>query len=110
MVGQNIAGHTKRAVTNTLLFILFAVGNIAGPFFFREQDAPKYTLAISSIIVFFVITLFSGIGLRVVMILENKRRDRLYGKVENLEQRMNGMRLGMHDKTDNENVDFRYVL
>ncbi|KAH8885747.1 MFS general substrate transporter [Thozetella sp. PMI_491] len=110
MVGQNIAGHTKRAVTNTLLFILFAVGNIAGPFFFRDQDAPKYTLAITSILIFFIITLFSGVGLRIVMILENRRRDREYGKLENLEQKAEGIRLGMHDKTDNENVDFRYVL
>jgi MFS transporter, ACS family, allantoate permease len=110
IVGQNIAGHTKRAVTNTLLFVLFAVGNIAGPFFFREQDAPKYTLAIASIIAFFVITLFSGIGLRIVMTLENRRRDKKYGKLENMEQKLDGMRLGMLDKTDNENTDFRYVL
>lgn len=93
-----------------MLFILFAVGNIAGPFFFRAEDAPRYTLAITSILVFFVITLFSGIGLRVVMSLENRRRDRKYGKLENLEQKMDGIRLGMHDKTDNENMDFRYVL
>ncbi|KAH9890325.1 MFS general substrate transporter [Xylariomycetidae sp. FL2044] len=110
IVGQNIAGHTKRAVTNTLLFILFAAGNIAGPFFFRDEDAPRYVLAITSILVFFVITLLSAIGLRIVMILENRRRDHKYGKVEAVEQKVEGMRLGMHDKTDNENIEFRYVL
>ncbi|KAL7622755.1 hypothetical protein AAE478_006433 [Parahypoxylon ruwenzoriense] len=49
IVGQNIAGHTKRAFTNTLLFIVYAAGNIVGPFFFRDQDAPKYVLAITDL-------------------------------------------------------------
>lgn len=51
MIGQNIAGHTKRAATNVLLFMAFAAGNIAGPFFFRTQDAPKYVLAITIILI-----------------------------------------------------------
>lgn len=51
IIGQNIAGHTKRAVTNAILLIFFAAGNIAGPFFFRSQDAPKYVLAITIILV-----------------------------------------------------------
>jgi hypothetical protein len=51
IIGQNIAGHTKRAVTNATLWIFFSAGNIAGPFFFRSQDAPEYVLAITIILV-----------------------------------------------------------
>ena len=51
IIGQNVAGHTKRAATNVLLFMAFSAGNIAGPFFFRSQDAPKYVLAITIILV-----------------------------------------------------------
>ncbi|KAJ9134024.1 MFS general substrate transporter [Pleurostoma richardsiae] len=110
IVGQNVAGHTKRAFTNTLLFIIFAAGNIAGPFLFRSQDAPKYVLAITTILVFFCAALISAVLLRFYMIVQNKRRDSRFGRLEGLEERLDGMRLGMHDKTDLENVDFRYVL
>lgn len=44
------------------------------------------------------------------MIMENKRRDSRFGRLDGLEEKLDGMRLGMHDKTDLENVDFRYVL
>ncbi|EMR64278.1 putative allantoate permease protein [Eutypa lata UCREL1] len=110
IVGQNIAGHTKRAFTNTLLFIVFAAGNIAGPFFFRSQDAPKYVLAITTILVFFCAALFCAIALRYYMVLQNRIRDRKFGALETSEEKLDGMRLGMHDKTDLENSDFRYVL
>ncbi|RDW69784.1 hypothetical protein BP6252_08804 [Coleophoma cylindrospora] len=110
IVGQNVSGHTKRAVTNTMLFIIFAAGNIAGPFFFRAQDAPKYVLAITIILVCFCISLMCAITLRWWMIRENKRRDAQFGPVESMQDKRDGMRLGMHDKTDLENPDFRYVL
>jgi MFS transporter, ACS family, allantoate permease len=51
-----------------------------------------------------------AILLRVYMIVENKRRDRQFGALEITEEKLDGMRLGMHDKTDLENVGFRYVL
>ncbi|KAI1339384.1 major facilitator superfamily domain-containing protein [Xylariaceae sp. FL0016] len=110
IVGQNVAGHTKRAFTNTLLLIVFAAANIGGPFFFRSQDAPEYVLAIASILVFFCVALFCAISLRLYMMFENRRRDRQYGAVTSTGDMVDGMRLGMHDKTDLENPDFRYVL
>jgi ACS family allantoate permease-like MFS transporter len=110
IVGQNVAGHTKRATTNTMLFIVFAAANIGGPFLFRNQDAPKYVLAITTILVFFCAALLSAVALRYWMILQNRRRDGQFGRLEGLDEKLDGMRLGMHDKTDLENVDFRYVL
>ncbi|KAH9886180.1 major facilitator superfamily domain-containing protein [Xylariomycetidae sp. FL2044] len=111
IVGQNVAGHTKRAFTNTLLLIIFAAGNIAGPFFFRSEDAPEYLLAIASILVFFCVAFFCAIALRFYMVFENRRRDRVFGALgSSSEDKIDGMRLGMHDKTDLENTDFRYVL
>ncbi|KAF4125412.1 MFS family permease [Geosmithia morbida] len=110
IIGQNIAGHTKRATTNTLMLIIFSTGNIAGPFFFRERDAPKYVLAISVIMVCLCAALFCALALRMYMMWENRRRDRLYGTTEDVEDCSDGMNLGMHDKTDLENPDFRYLL
>lgn len=89
---------------------MYAVGNIAGPFFFRSEDAPQYVLAITSILVFLGIALVCAIALRVLFIIENKRRDTIYGTVGSLGDEAEGVRMGMHDKTDSENKDFRYVL
>ncbi|KAF9738893.1 hypothetical protein PMIN06_010363 [Paraphaeosphaeria minitans] len=110
IIGQNIAGHTKRAFTNAIMLIIFAAGNIAGPFFFRSQDAPRYVLAITTILVCFCLALFCALALRFYMIWENRRRDRVFGVLETVDDQVDGMRLGMHDKTDLENPDFRYVL
>ncbi|KAK1471774.1 allantoate permease [Colletotrichum tamarilloi] len=110
IVGQNVAGHTKRAFTNTMLLMVFAAGNIAGPFFFRSQDAPKYVLAIAVVLVCFCAALLTAIVLRLYMAWQNRRRDSKYGNVDGVEEKVDGMRLGMHDKTDLENLDFRYVL
>ncbi|KAK1472841.1 hypothetical protein CABS01_16132 [Colletotrichum abscissum] len=109
IVGQNVAGHTKRAFTNTMLLMVFAAGNIAGPFFFRSQDAPKYFLAIAVVLVCFCAALLTAIVLRLYMAWQNRRRDSKYGNVDGVEK-VDGMRFGMHDKTDLENLDFRYVL
>ncbi|EXF80792.1 hypothetical protein CFIO01_01163 [Colletotrichum fioriniae PJ7] len=42
----NIAGHTKKVVTSACLFLGYCVGNIAGPFFYKSDQAPKYELGI----------------------------------------------------------------
>ncbi|WYZ35856.1 hypothetical protein EsH8_X_000503 [Colletotrichum jinshuiense] len=42
----NIAGHTKKVVTSACLFLGYCVGNIAGPFFYKSNQAPKYELGI----------------------------------------------------------------
>lgn len=36
----NTAGHTKKVVTNAVLFLGYCTGNLAGPFFYK--DAQKY--------------------------------------------------------------------
>lgn len=110
IIGQNVAGHTKRAFTNAMMLIISAAGNIAGPFFSRDQDAPRYVLAIASILVFFCAALLCALALRFYMVWENRRRDRVYGALETVDDKVDGMRLGMHDKTDLENPDFRHVL
>lgn len=44
-MAANVAGHTKRSVSSTLLSAAVAVGGIIGPYALRPQDAPKYHLA-----------------------------------------------------------------
>ncbi|KAF3801999.1 putative transporter [Colletotrichum gloeosporioides] len=37
----NIAGHTKKVVTSACLFLGYCVGNIAGPFIYKSDQAPN---------------------------------------------------------------------
>lgn len=50
----NTAGHTKKVVTNAVLFLGYCTGNIAGPFFYKTDQAPRYELGIWSMIVRYV--------------------------------------------------------
>ena len=46
----NIAGHTKKVVTNAVLFLGYCTGNIAGPFFYKGEQSPTYPLGIWSMV------------------------------------------------------------
>ena len=92
-----MAGHTQRASTNTLMFITYTAGSTAGPIFFRTHDAPEYVLAIPSMLVLCA-GLLRAVLLRIHMTMENRRRDRRYGRMEGLEEKLDAMLMGMHDK------------
>lgn len=34
----NTAGHTKKVVTNAVLFLGYCTGNLAGPFFYKDAQ------------------------------------------------------------------------
>ncbi|KOC08309.1 putative MFS allantoate transporter [Aspergillus flavus AF70] len=109
----NIAGHTKKVVTNAMIFIGVCAGNIAGPFFYKEAQAPRYPLGIWSMIVSHFVEILLVIVLRTTLAWENRRRDRLQGigpGGEGEEARQWEMdRTAFSDLTDKENLNFRYV-
>ncbi|PIG89169.1 MFS allantoate transporter [Aspergillus arachidicola] len=109
----NIAGHTKKVVTNAMIFIGVCAGNIAGPFFYKEAQAPRYPLGIWSMIVSHFVEILLVIVLRTALAWENRRRDRLQGigsGGEGEEARQWEMdRTAFSDLTDKENLNFRYV-
>lgn len=73
----NTAGHTKKVFTNAMLFLGYCTGNIAGPFFYKTNQSPRYEMGIWSMIVSHLIEVVVIITLRVVLSTENKRRDRI---------------------------------
>lgn len=105
----NTAGYTKKVVTTAALFMGYAVGNIAGPFFYLAEQAPEYTLGIWSMIVSSVIGIVAILLLWLLMWMENRRRDRAQIL---LPDRRAGSGLDVTasaDLTDWENVNFRYI-
>ncbi|KXH66044.1 hypothetical protein CSAL01_05840 [Colletotrichum salicis] len=101
----NIAGHTKKVVTSACLFLGYCVGNIAGPFFYKSDQAPKYELGIWSMIVAHLLEVVVVIALRFLLKWENDRRDRVQGEVAEVD--LDATAFG--DLTDCENLNFRYV-
>ncbi|KAJ3957521.1 hypothetical protein N0V92_005917 [Colletotrichum tropicale] len=101
----NIAGHTKKVVTSACLFLGYCVGNIAGPFFYKSDQAPKYELGIWSMIVAHLLEVVIVIALRFLLKWENERRDRSQGEVAEVD--LDATAFG--DLTDQENMNFRYI-
>ncbi|PWY85997.1 MFS allantoate transporter [Aspergillus heteromorphus CBS 117.55] len=102
----NIAGHTKKVITNAMIFLGVCAGNIAGPFFYRSDQAPRYTLGIWSMIVSNFIEIALIILLRVVLAWENRRRDALQsGDRPDLGRDQTAF----SNLTDKQNLNFRYV-
>lgn len=108
----NIAGHTKKVVANACLFVGYCVGNIAGPFFYKENQAPVYSLGIWSMIVSHLLEVVVVSLLWFLLRRENRKRDQL----QNIEDTADPGRqeaemdsTAFSDLTDKENSNFRYI-
>ncbi|KAL4977142.1 major facilitator superfamily domain-containing protein [Aspergillus desertorum] len=117
------AGHTKKTTVIAMYHVGYGLGNIISPQLFQPQWKPRYRptwwiiLAIAAILPMIIIII-----LRVYLVRENKRRDRLQaadqvvsnGVVEMLDS--DGSQVArvvdnsQMDLTDRENLTFRYVL
>ncbi|KAI9647906.1 hypothetical protein NHQ30_004295 [Ciborinia camelliae] len=104
----NTAGHTKKILTNATLFIGFCVGNIAGPFFYKSSQAPKYTLGIWSIIVCHLLEVVLILMLRGLLKRDNRKRDVMQGlDVKRRVGEGQGQGQGRGDEFTNEDVEER---
>lgn len=100
----NIAGHTKKVTASGILFIGYCVGNIAGPFFYKSNQAPVYSLGIWSMVVSHLLEVFCVALLLWYLRSENKRRDESQGITN---ERCVG---ALEDMSDKKNLNFRYIF
>ncbi|KAJ5209300.1 hypothetical protein N7449_003679 [Penicillium cf. viridicatum] len=109
IVTSNVAGFSKKSVVSSLLFIAYCVGNIVGPQFFLASEEPSYPTGIKASMSGLILSLFFLLCLYSYYTWENRRRDRLYGS---LEQITVGAELQdeLSNKTDREIESFRYLL
>ena len=91
-----------------VLTVCLAVGNIVGPQFFRTSQAPTYRLGIGAMLCCFAIMGATGIVYGVLVNIENKRRDRLFG-LPGKDRVTLGLEIEALDQTDGQNTEFRYV-
>ncbi|KAL0574003.1 hypothetical protein V5O48_007947 [Marasmius crinis-equi] len=75
LITSNVAGQTKKQVLAAMIWLGACVGNIAGPFFYRGQDAPYYRLGVGSMLVSNCVELCIFLILRLHFIRANRIRD-----------------------------------
>ncbi|KAI0707432.1 MFS general substrate transporter [Cerioporus squamosus] len=110
MISNNIGGFTKKTFTTAVTFIGFCVGNILGPHFLIDSEAPRYRTGTMAMFVGYIIKTVFHLALGAYMLWSNIDRDRKHGKVASEEDQLKGEEAGMHDLTEFENPYHRYVL
>lgn len=102
LMASNVAGSTKRTLYGSGAAIASALGNLTGPYLFQEDQKPHYPLGYNSIMFCMSLNIVGCIILYIYWRLENRRRNKLYGKPKTKE--------AFSDMTDKQNRDFRYQL
>ena len=103
---SNVAGHTKRVISMSLVAASFSIGSIIGPQTFQAKEAPNYTSAKITVLA----TQSAGALLACVLFLyyvwANKRKN-----AEPVEDTLDGHKMEYlyGDQTDKQNKTFRYV-
>ncbi|KAI0165748.1 major facilitator superfamily domain-containing protein [Xylariaceae sp. FL1272] len=102
----NTAGQTKKSVAFSVVQFGYAVGNLIGPQTFLSWQAPKYRGAIIAMLTSYAVCVVIMLAYLALGTWENKRRDRKYGKPEEVHQ---GTVEGFVDVSDMQQTNFRYT-
>ena len=108
MISNNTLGYTKKATVNGLQILAYAAGNWIGPQTFRSTQAPEYFDGKLMVAIMYALAAATLIIIRVVNILENKRRDRR--AIDEPASSSATVGTEFLDLTDFEQPAFRYVL
>ncbi|KAI5286137.1 hypothetical protein KEM54_000033 [Ascosphaera aggregata] len=79
IVGVNYKGSTKKMTMTAIMFLAYCAGNISGPHFFKPSEAPHYPTAFRAILICYSFAIVVTVLLRVTIILQNRRRDKIEG-------------------------------
>ncbi|KAK0383914.1 hypothetical protein NLU13_8005 [Sarocladium strictum] len=76
LVQSNYRGVTKKMTITAMLFLAYCAGNLAGPHFFRNSEAPKYPSAFQTIMICYALAICLVIAHRFYLQYMNKKRIR----------------------------------
>ncbi|OAA52936.1 Major facilitator superfamily domain, general substrate transporter [Cordyceps fumosorosea ARSEF 2679] len=79
LVQSNFKGVTKKMTMTALLFVAYCAGNVAGPQFFRESEAPTYDTAFQTIMICYSLVIVLAIVLRMYLQWFNALRSKMEG-------------------------------
>ncbi|OMP85182.1 putative transporter [Diplodia seriata] len=107
---SNVVGATKKGFVSVSAAAFYAVGNIVGPHFFLESQAPHYGLGMGAMLCCFAVMVATGCLYYCLCVLENKRRDREYGPPDSCtDQASDGSEVLCDGLTDVSIRQFRYA-
>ncbi|EJD48810.1 MFS general substrate transporter [Auricularia subglabra TFB-10046 SS5] len=101
----NIGGRTKQVMSNTFVFVAWAVGNAIGPQVFQDRERPRYVGAFVAHIVVYSVQCVALLMMRALLMRRNATRRRQAAVDDTQRSHKNAF----DDLTDFENPDFRYV-
>ncbi|KAL3952031.1 hypothetical protein ACCO45_013748 [Purpureocillium lilacinum] len=111
LITSNTGGQSKKMIVSGMIWFGACIGNIAGPFFYKADQAPSYKLGIGSLLVANCIEFALFFVFRYAFIRENrlkeKRREEMRERGELLADELNAT--AFRDITDKENPNFVYV-
>jgi MFS family permease len=107
LMNSNTAGHTKRSITNAIMFLGYATGFIIGPQFFLSSEAPVYQTGFRTMLITFTLLTVAPIGMYAYLTWKNRKRDAaiVQGGGENVYTENEEFL----DLTDQEQIHFRYA-
>ncbi|KAL3455687.1 hypothetical protein BJX64DRAFT_294814 [Aspergillus heterothallicus] len=108
MVSRNVAGATKKSAVITSTFVSWAVGNAIGPQVFLDTDSPRYFTAFGVHLGCYACLTVTVIFLRFYLSRQNKRKEEMLREA-GLDLGEQDLAHAFEDRTDRENVYFRYT-
>ncbi|KAJ5179246.1 hypothetical protein N7492_002456 [Penicillium capsulatum] len=111
IVTSNTAGQSKKMIVSGMVWFGVCVGNIAGPFFYKSEQAPSYRLGIGSLLVSNCIEVVIFVVIRYMFIWENRQKEKQRQAVRDQggEDELTLNATAFADMTDKENPNFIYV-
>ncbi|KAM0746975.1 MFS general substrate transporter [Meredithblackwellia eburnea MCA 4105] len=76
LITSNTGGQTKKMLTTAIIWFGACIGNIAGPFFYKANQAPSYHLGIGSMLVCNCLEVLIIFALRVVLKRANAQKEK----------------------------------
>ncbi|KAI1337568.1 major facilitator superfamily domain-containing protein [Xylariaceae sp. FL0016] len=109
LITSNTGGQSKKMIVSGMIWFGACVGNIVGPFFYIDSQAPSYHLGIGSILVSNCLELLIFIAFRFIFMYENKKKENKRAALRERGEDRALNETAFTDITDNENPNFVYV-
>ncbi|KAK1924527.1 major facilitator superfamily domain-containing protein [Papiliotrema laurentii] len=107
LITSNVGGQTKKMLVSGTIWLGACIGNIAGPFFYKTNQAPKYSLGIGSLLVCNCLEFAMFFAFRFLFIYENRKKLKARQGHVATEAELNAT--AFQDLTDKQNINFDYV-
>lgn len=101
LITSNTGGQTKKMLVSGMIWFGACVGNIAGPFFYKTDQAPKYQMGIGSLLAANIIEFLMFFAFRYAFKYENRKKQKARENAPPADLNLNATAFA--DMTDKQN-------